>query len=394
MSNINIGLFGFGVVGEGIYKVLNKKPQLAAHIKKVVIKQKDKERNAPRRLFTTHSDTVLEDPSIDLIVELIDDAKAALDISLKAMNNKKSVISANKKMVAEHLELLKETAEKNNVSFLYEAAVCGSVPVIRNLEEYYDNDLIDSISGIINGSTNYILTQMAKNNWTYRHAVQEAQKLGFAESDPSLDVGGWDARDKLKILAVHAFGKSLADDQIFVQGIENLATEDFKYAKEKKYVIKLIAECRLDQKGHLIEASVCPSFLPRFHPLRLTDNEYNALLIGGELSDQQFLYGKGAGRYPTSSAVLSDISAYRYNYKYAYKKSISKVRESMKTSSLYYIRSNEAVIKDISKELKAYEKHYSNDSAYCIVRADQEGLRTLKKDYTFSLIKVPDVNLY
>ena len=187
---LQIGLFGFGVVGEGIYKVLQQTPSLQANIKKVCIKHADKERNAPSDLFTTEYTALLNDQEIDLIVKLIDDANEAYKIVSTALRNKKSVVSANKKMIAEHLQELIALQNENGVSFLYEAAVCGSIPIIRNLEEYYDNDLLQSICGIVNGSTNYILTKIIEEGLTYQEALLKAQQLGFAESNPALDVEG------------------------------------------------------------------------------------------------------------------------------------------------------------------------------------------------------------
>ena len=181
---LQIGLFGFGVVGEGIYKVLQQTPSLQANIKKVCIKHADKERNAPSDLFTTEYTALLNDQEIDLIVELIDDANEAYKIVSTALRNKKSVVSANKKMIAEHLQELIALQNENGVSFLYEAAVCGSIPIIRNLEEYYDNDLLQSICGIVNGSTNYILTKIIEEGLTYQEALLKAQQLGFAERNP------------------------------------------------------------------------------------------------------------------------------------------------------------------------------------------------------------------
>ena len=387
MKKATIGLFGFGVVGEGIYRVLSQKPQLQANVKKVVIKHPDKKREAPQRLFTVDAKEILDDPEIDLVVELIDDAHAALEIALAAMNNQKSVISANKKMIAENHELLIETARQNNVSFLYEAAVCGSIPVIRNLEEYFDNDLINSICGIINGSTNYILTQMHKKGNSFAEALSSAQEKGFAESDPSLDVGGWDARDKLKILALHAYGKKLRDEDIYVKGIQSINTFDIAFAKQKNYVTKLIATCKLGSDGQVLEASVIPTFLPPYHALRLTNNEFNAVLIGGELSDEQFFYGKGAGRYPTSSAVLSDISAYKYNYRYAYKKKIEQVAQSNIQEHKFYIRSNSEI--NIDKGVHVLESYSSEAAAYLIVECSYEELALLeRKNGALSIVKL------
>ena len=321
MKKLNIGLFGFGVVGEGIYKVLSEKSQLNTSIKKIVIKHPEKTRNAPSDLFSVNPNEILEDEEIDVVVELIDDADAAFEIVKTALNKGKSVVSANKKMIAEHhLELI-DLQRKNKVSFLYEAAVCGSVPILRNLEEYYDNDLLNYINGIVNGSTNYILTKMRLENETYQNALKSAQENGFAESNPSLDVEGIDAANKLSIISLHAFGRLISPTDILKKGITALKSEDFQYASEKGLVIKLIAGCMLDAFDNPVP-TVIPTFVEKSNTLGLVNNEYNGVLIGSTLADEQFLYGKGAGRYPTSSAVLSDISALRYEYKYELRKGI------------------------------------------------------------------------
>lgn len=322
MKKINIGLFGFGVVGEGIYQVLSEKPQLNTQIKKIAIKHPEKKRNAPSELFTTEAKEILNDKEIDIIVELIDDADAAFEIVKQAMNNGKSVVSANKKMIAEHAEELIELQRSNNVSFLYEAAVCGSIPILRNLEEYYDNDLLNYVKGIVNGSTNYILTKMKSENQSYELALKAAQEQGFAESNPELDVEGIDAAHKLSIIILHAFGRLISSDQILRKGITSLKSDDFKYAAEKGYVVKLIASCELQVENKELIPTVFPTFIEKSKTLGLVNNEFNGVLIGSALADEQFLYGKGAGRFPTSSAVLSDISALRYQYKYELRKGI------------------------------------------------------------------------
>ncbi|WP_291094365.1 homoserine dehydrogenase [Empedobacter sp. UBA6745] len=320
MKKINIGLFGLGVVGEGIYKVLEEKPQLNAAIKKIVIKDNSKPRNAPSELFSTNADDILNDDEINVVVELISDADAAHDIIIKAFNKGKHVVSANKKLIADHHKELLDLQAKNNVSFLYEASVCGSVPIIRNLEEYFDNDLLNYVSGIVNGTTNYILTKMANENESYQDALKAAQESGFAEADPTADVEGFDASSKLAIITLHAFGKKIDVDQVIRKGITSLKVEDFKYAKEKNYTIKLIANSKINHQTGEITSTVLPTFVELNKTIALVNNEYNGVLIGSSLSDEQFLYGKGAGRFPTSSAVLSDISALKYDYQYSIRK--------------------------------------------------------------------------
>lgn len=314
-----IGLFGFGVVGEGIYRVLKQTPTLQAEIKRICIKHPDKKRNAPRELFTTEAELLLNDPDINVVVELIDDADAAWHIVSTSLKSRKSVVSANKKMIAAHLSELLQLQFDNQTSFLYEAAVCGSIPVIRNLEEYYDNDMLNSVTGIINGSTNYILTRMNEDGMAYEGALKLAQELGFAESDPSLDVQGTDAANKLTIILNHAYGIVSSPGDIMHKGITQLHPADTVYAKEKGYSIKLLA--RANRVSHSdVAAYVLPAFVEQRSQLYNVRFEFNGVIIGTRLADEQFIYGKGAGRYPTSSAVLSDIAALRYGYKYEYKK--------------------------------------------------------------------------
>jgi homoserine dehydrogenase len=317
-KNVVIGLFGFGTVGEGIYHVINSTPSLDAKIKKVCIKNPLKERAAPKELFTTNYDDLLNDKEINLIVELIDDADEAYKIVTKAFRNGKPVVSANKRLIAEHLDELIKLQEQYNVSFLYEAAVCGSIPVIRNLEEYFDNDLLQGICGIVNGSTNYILTRL-NEGLTYPEALLEAQQKGFAESNPSLDVEGYDALNKLTILLAHAYGIVTDPANLLRQGITRLHARDAAYAQEKGLKIKLVAQAKKLSDGK-VAAFVMPRFVKAESQLYNVNNEYNGVIIESKLADKQFFFGKGAGRYPTSSAVISDISAFSYLYKYEYKK--------------------------------------------------------------------------
>lgn len=324
MEKLSIGLFGFGVVGEGIFKVLETKSQLNASIKKIVIKDNNKKRNAPADLFSTNADDILDNEDINVVVELISDSDAAFEIVKKAFEKGKHVVSANKKMIAEHHDELLALQKKYNVSFLYEAAVCGSVPIIRNLEEYFDNDLLNYVSGIVNGTTNYILTKMANENESYDIALKAAQENGFAELDPTSDVEGFDAAYKLSIIILHAFGYRVSAYDIIRKGITSLRIHDFVYAKEKGYTIKLIAKVKINELNGELTSTVFPTFIKVDQTLALVKNEYNGVLIGSTLADEQFLYGKGAGRFPTSSAVLSDISALQYDYKYAIRKKSDK----------------------------------------------------------------------
>jgi homoserine dehydrogenase len=324
MSNQNqtinrIGLFGFGTVGESLYHVLNSTPSLRTEIVKVAIRHPEKKRAAPAGLFTTHADELLQDQSINTIIELIDDADAAFHIVSAALRAGKAVVSANKKMIAGHLEELLQIQQETGTPFLYEAAACASIPVIRNLEEYYDNDLLQGIQGIVNGSTNYILTSIARDGASFDEALEAAQLAGFAESDPTLDVNGTDAANKLAILLAHAYGIVASPGELVYTGIQALHENDAIVAKEKRWEIKLVAGARKLPTGR-VAAYVLPQFIPAGHLLHTVRDEYNGVVIESGFAEQQFFYGKGAGGVATASAVLSDLSALRHGYRYEYKK--------------------------------------------------------------------------
>jgi len=318
-KQLNIGLFGFGVVGEGLYKVLKQTPSLKASIVKVCIKNPDKKRDAPAELFTTEKDDLLNDSNINVIVEVIDDADAAFVIVKTALLNGKHVVSASKKMLAEHLPEILELQKQTGLSVLYEAAACASIPVIRNLEEYYDNDLLHAIKAIVNGSTNFILTRMFEDKLSFADALILAQQLGFAESNPKLDVEGFDAVNKWSVLLNHAYGIVEHPDNLLFNGIQNIQLSDALVAKEKNFEVKLVAQAKKLKNGN-VAAFVLPQFVKHDDPLSFVKNEYNGAVIESGFADKQFFYGKGAGSFPTASAVLSDLSALRYDYRYEYKK--------------------------------------------------------------------------
>jgi homoserine dehydrogenase len=334
-KQLTIGLFGFGVVGEGLYKVLQQTPSLKATIKKVCIKNPGKKREAPAELFTTDKDILLNDPEINVIVEVINESEPAFEIVSTALKNGKDVVSASKKMIAEHLPELLGLQQKTGRSVLYEAAACASIPVIRNLEEYYDNDLLHSIKAIVNGSTNFILTKMFEDKLDYQQAVLLAQQLGFAETDPKLDVEGYDAANKWAFLLTHAYGIVETTDNIVFNGIQNIQGSDATVAAEKHFDIKLVAQAKKLQNGK-VAAFVLPQFIKHDDHLAFVKNEYNGVVIESGFADKQFFYGKGAGSFPTASAVLSDLSALRYQYKYEYKKLYHHVPQELTTD--FYVR--------------------------------------------------------
>jgi homoserine dehydrogenase len=318
-QKLTIGLFGFGVVGEGLYKILHKTASLKASVKKVCIKNPDKKRDAPADLFTTDKNILLNDPEINVIVEVINETEPAFEIISTAIRNGKDVVSANKKMLATYLPEILGLQKKYNTSVLYEAAACASIPIIRNLEEYYDNDLLHSIRAIVNGSTNFILTKMFEEKLDFQKALLLAQQLGFAESDPKLDIEGYDAVNKWTLLLLHAYGIVENPENIIFNGIQDIQLSDAVVASEKHYDIKLVAQAKKLLNGK-VAAFVLPQFVKQDDHLVFVKNEYNGVVIESGFADKQFFYGKGAGSFPTASAVLSDLSALRYQYKYEYKK--------------------------------------------------------------------------
>lgn len=317
-KRLTIGLFGFGVVGQGLHDIISTK-DLNIEIRKIVIKDPSKPRTLPGSLFSTDASDILNNQEINTVVELINDADAAFEITKSALKSGKNVVSANKKMIAEHLDELVWLQNEHGTSLLYEGAVCGSIPIIRNLEEYYDNELLHSISGIFNGSSNYILSKIANEGLEYNDALKQAQDLGFAETDPLLDVGGYDAKFKLLITAAHAYGAFVKPGEVLNIGIQNFSAADLHFAQEHKLKIKLVPTAKkLNDKE--IALYVIPRLVPKSDFLYNVENEYNAVSVKAAFADQQLFYGKGAGGHPTGSAVLSDIAALRYEYRYEYKK--------------------------------------------------------------------------
>ena len=314
-----IGLFGFGVVGESLHHVITNSRAANAEVVKVCIRDPHKKRSLPAEMFCTEKNEIIDNPEINLVVELIDDAGKALEIVKAAMMAGKSVVSGNKKMLATHMEKLLELQEQSGSALLYDASACGSIPVIRNLEEYYDNDLLLSITGILNGSSNYILSRMFNEEVDFAQALDRAREMGFAEADPSLDIEGHDALYKIIILAMHGFGSRVSKDEIFFSGISHIGPADIRFARERGYRIKLVAQA---QKVHhnKLALFVMPKLVTRAEYIYNVEDEYNGVVIEGEFYEKQFMFGKGAGGFPTGSSVLSDITARTHNYRYEYKK--------------------------------------------------------------------------
>jgi homoserine dehydrogenase len=318
-KQLNIGLFGFGVVGEALYHILSQTPTLNATIKRICVKDSSKKRSAPEALFTIDSNEILHDEDIFVIVEVISDSEAAFSIVSQALRKNKHVVSASKKMIAENIEKLLALQQQYTGSLLYESSACASIPVLRNLEEYYDNDLLHSLQGIVNGSTNFILTKMLEEKLDFVTALKQAQDLGFAEADPRLDVEGYDAVNKWTEVLLHGYGIITHPTNILFTGIQNLNDKNVAYAAQHNQEIKLVANAKKLADG-TVAAFVLPQFVEKTNPLSFVKNEYNGVVVESSIADKQFFYGKGAGGVATASAIISDLSALRYNYKYEYKK--------------------------------------------------------------------------
>lgn len=357
-KKLTIGLFGYGVVGTGLYDVLSKSKTVDATIKKIVVKHKDKPRNISPEHFHFDKNEILNDDDINVVVELIDDADAAYEIVTTALKKGKAVVSANKKLIAEHFEELYELQQKYNVPFLYEAAVCGSIPIIRNLEEYYNNDFLQSIQGIVNGSTNYILTKTFQDNLSFDDALKEAQEKGYAESNPILDTGGFDARSKLQILLAHSFGIKTVPEDVFNVGIQNLGDLELKYAKEKNLQIKLLAYAQ-KRNDNEVAALVIPKFVKSTDTFSTVSDVFNGVKVQTAFADKQFFYGRGAGSLPTASAVLSDISALAYDYRYEYKKISNS--ENLKLTEDFILK---VLFRHRSKDADKFQSYFINIDEY------------------------------
>ena len=382
MKQLNIGLFGFGNVGRGLYDVLKRIESDNVHIKRICVRNITKERGVKAE-FTDNPDDIFNDRDINLVVEVIDDAEAAYDIVKRALKMRIPVVSGNKKMLGHHLPELIDLQEQYNTALLYDASACGSIPVIRNLEEYYDNDLLTSVKGILNGSSNFILSKIFNENMGYKEALKLAQDLGFAESNPTLDIDGWDSLYKLIIITIHAFGVYVAPEQILTYGISTMNDSDIRFAAEKDRRIKLVAHVeKIDDR---LIMCVLPQLISRNKYIYSVEDEFNGVVIKGLFYDKQFMFGRGAGGHPTGSAVLSDITACAYNYRYEYKKRNDSVLPCYTTDHTFrvYFRYKTAEERNLLNFLKVREQYTSDEYNYIVgdvtianLKAHQEELRT------------------
>ena len=379
-KKLNIGLFGFGTVGSGLYDVLKRIGSKNVEIKRICVRDISKKR-AIEAEFTNNPDDIFNDPDINFIVELIDDADAAYTIVKRALQMELPVVSGNKKMLAHHIEELIELQARYNVALLYDASACGSIPVIRNLEEYYDNDLLTSVKGILNGSSNFILSKIFNEKMSYTDALKLAQDLGFAESNPTLDIDGWDSLFKLIIITIHAFGLYVAPEKIFTYGISNMGDEDIRFANEKERRFKLVAHVE-KLEGNKLIMCVMPQLISRNKYIYSVEDEFNGVVIKGLFYDKQFMFGRGAGGYPTGSAVLSDITACLYDYKYEYKKRNDSQLPEYTTDHSFrvYYRYQDYADLDLLKFESVSENYISDDYKYVVGRVSLGELHKVQEE--------------
>ncbi len=369
MSNIKIGLFGFGVVGQGVYEVIRKSKNAHAEIVKICVHDLTKPRQVevPASLLTDKAEDILNNPEINLIVEVINNAEDAFSIVKTALEKGIPVVSGSKAMLAKHLPELIELQKKHNVALLYDASSCGSIPVIRNLEEYYDNDLLLEVKGILNGSSNYILSRVFDHKEPYENALRKAQELGFAETDPSFDIEGYDSLFKLVIITMHALGTYVAPEKIFTYGISTIHDSDIQYAREKGVKIKLVAQVVKVSEEHFT-MFVMPEFVSPNKYIYSVDDEYNGVVIRGECYDRQFMFGKGAGSLPTASSILSDVMARLHDYRYEYKKQnyLQKPDYTTDITLKIYVRYSQTNILHVLNFDAIHEQYISSESNYVI----------------------------
>lgn len=320
MKPITIGLLGLGTVGTGVVQIIQNHQDKLMHqvgcpieIKRILVKDLNKERemDLASELLTTSPMEIISDPEIDIIIEVIGGVEDTYLLLMQALKNKKHIVTANKDLMAVYGPELLRTASKNGCDLFYEASVAGGIPILRSLVDGLASDYITKIMGIVNGTTNYIMTKMTKEKVSYQDALNDAQKLGFAEADPTADVDGLDAARKMAILATLGFSMNIGLDDVKVQGITTVSEEDLALCKKLGYTMKLLGVAnRCDQK---VEVSVQPTLLPEEHPLATVNDEYNAVYVYGEAVGETMFYGPGAGSLPTATAVVSDLVAIMKN---------------------------------------------------------------------------------
>ncbi|MBE5756780.1 MAG: homoserine dehydrogenase [Clostridiales bacterium] len=368
MKKLGVAILGLGVVGSGTYKILTENKEYFKTVEGLDItvesvleinKSRIEELGIEKEKVAKNIQEVVSNRNVDVVVEVMGGVTFAKEFVLSALNSGKTVVTSNKELVAKHWSEIEKTAKKKNVGFFYEASSVGGVPVIRTLIESMQGNHITSISGIINGTTNYILTKMTDNGESYESALLEAQKLGFAEANPTADVEGFDAMYKISILSSLAFNKKVSIENIYREGITNLKEKDIKYADELGYVIKLLGIGKDKETG--VEVRVHPTLVKKDSALAGVKGSFNAVKIVGDSVGEITLTGRGAGSMPTASAVVSDvIFAGKHSEFYYQPFNVEKSKEVKYVSdftSKYFIRiESELGNKDALKIEKIFDK--------------------------------------
>ena len=314
---LQIGLAGFGNVGAGVFKNLEKNRDLLRErtgrdivVRKIVVRDLSKSRELalPEGIVSTDLDDLINDDEIEIVVELIGGTDRAFELVKAALAKKKVVVTGNKALLAAHGKELFALAEQQQTPIYFEAAVAGGIPIIKTVQESLVGNHIESVTGIINGTCNYILTRMSEAGLGYEEALGEAKDLGYAEADPTLDVNGWDAAHKAIILASLSYGCWLPEDEIYVEGIEKVSGKDTQFADDLGYAVKLLGIIQLHPGSGSIEVRVQPSLISKDHILASVKGVFNAILVTGDVVGETLFYGSGAGQDPTSSAVISDLA--------------------------------------------------------------------------------------
>nr|WP_057773916.1 homoserine dehydrogenase [Cytobacillus dafuensis] len=311
---ISIGLLGLGTVGSGVVKIIENHQDKLMHqvgcpikVKKILVKDLNKERavKIDNEKLTTDPDEILYDPEIDVIIEVMGGMKETKNYMIKALRNRKHIVTANKDLMAVHGSELLTIASENECDLFYEASVAGGIPILRSLVDGLASDRITKMMGIVNGTTNFILTKMSKHGSAYEEVLKEAQVLGYAEADPTSDVEGLDAARKMTILATLGFSMKIELDDVKVEGITRITEEDLRYGRQLGYTMKLIGIAH--REGEKVDVSVQPTLLADTHPLASVQDEFNAVYVYGEAVGETMFYGPGAGSLPTATAVVSDL---------------------------------------------------------------------------------------
>ncbi|PAE20071.1 homoserine dehydrogenase [Robertmurraya siralis] len=314
MEPIAIGLLGLGTVGSGVVQIIENHQEKLMHqigrpiqIKKVLVKDLKKERaiTIEPTLLTTNIEDIINSPEIDVVIEVMGGIEETKNSLIQALKNKKHVVTANKDLMALHGSELLSIAMENGCDLFYEASVAGGIPILRSLVDGLSSDHITKMMGIVNGTTNFILTKMSKQGSAYEDVLKEAQQLGYAEADPTSDVEGLDAARKMAILATLGFSMKIDLDDVKVQGITTITERDLQYAKQLGYTMKLIGIAQIEDDK--VEVSVQPTLLADTHPLSSVNDEYNAVYVYGEAVGETMFYGPGAGSLPTATSIVSDL---------------------------------------------------------------------------------------